>query len=69
MVWHGDGLPRASGAGRIVFLQYNVHGGLSFPINIVMVTVVWTFGAGVWSYASQVLGSTKFLTSYAVILD
>ena len=45
MVCHGDGLPRASGAERIVFLQYNVHGRLSFPINMVMVMVmvmVWS---------------------------
>ena len=39
MVCHGDGLPRASGAERIVFLQYNVHGRLSFPITMVMVMV------------------------------
>ena len=41
MVCHGDGLPRASGAERIVFLQYNVHGRLSFPINMVMVNGLW----------------------------
>ena len=40
MECHGDGLPRASGAERIVFLQYNVHGRLSFPINMVMVMVM-----------------------------
>ena len=44
MVCHGDGLPRASGAERIVFLQYNVHGRLSFPINMVMVMVMVNHG-------------------------
>ena len=37
MVWRGDEITRASGAERIVFLQYNVHGRVNFPINMVMV--------------------------------
>ena len=42
MAWHGDRLPRASGAERIVFLQYNMHGRLSFSINLLMVMVMVT---------------------------
>ena len=40
MVCHGNGLPRASGAERIILLKYNVQSRLNFPINIVMVLVM-----------------------------
>ena len=38
--WLGDGLQRASGAERTIFTQYNVHGRISSPINMVMVMVI-----------------------------